>query len=129
MKIVCIVPIKQISKRVKGKNFKKINDIPLYLHLFNKLLKTNFDEIYIDSDSKVIEKAANKYGFKYIKRLKKLSKDTANGNDLLRYHSTIITADIYFQLFITSPLISVRTINECIKKIKTSNLPWGKSME
>ena len=118
MKTVCIVPIKENSKRVKGKNFKKINNIPLYQHLFKKLLKTNFDEIYVDSDSKIIEKEAKKYGFKFIKRLRKLSKDNANGNDLLNYHSSIIDAKIYFQLFITSPLISIKTINNCILKIQ-----------
>ena len=118
MKTVCIVPIKENSKRVKGKNFKKINNIPLYQHLFKKLLETNFDEIYIDSDSKIIEKEAKKYGFKFIKRLRKLSKDNANGNDLLNYHSSIIDAKIYFQLFITSPLISIKTINNCILKIQ-----------
>ncbi len=118
MKTVCIVPIKENSKRVKGKNFKKINNIPLYQHLFKKLLKTNFDEIYIDSDSKIIEKEAKKYGFKFIKRLRKLSKDNANGNDLLNYHSSIIDSEIYFQLFITSPLISIETINNCILKIQ-----------
>ena len=118
MKTVCIVPIKENSKRVKGKNFKKINNIPLYQHLFKKLLKTNFDEIYVDSDSKIIEREAKKYGFKFIKRLRKLSKDNANGNDLLNYHSSIIDAKIYFQLFITSPLISIKTINNCILKIQ-----------
>ena len=120
MKTVCIVPIKENSKRVKGKNFKKINNIPLYQHLFKKLLKTNFDEIYIDSDSKIIEREAKKYGFKFIKRLRKLSKDNANGNDLLNYHSSIIDANIYFQLFITSPLLKVSTINKCIQKLKKS---------
>ena len=43
----------------------------------------------------------------------------ANGNDLLNYHSKIIDADIYFQLFVTSPLLSINTINKCIKIMKT----------
>ena len=44
--------------------------------------------------------------------------DSANGNDLLNYHHKIIKADNYFQLFITSPLMSVNTINKCIKILK-----------
>ena len=64
MKVVCIVPIKKKSKRIKGKNFKKINGKPLFRFLLDKLTKTNFDEIYVDSDSKlikniVIQKATN----------------------------------------------------------------------
>ena len=54
MKIVAIVPIKSQSKRVKNKNFKKINGKPLYKYLLDKLKFTNFNEIYVDSDSSEI---------------------------------------------------------------------------
>ena len=50
--------------------------------------------------------------------MKKLSKDNANGNDLLNYHSKIIKADLYFQIFITAPLLSIKTINNCIEMLK-----------
>ena len=56
MKVVVIVPIKKNSKRVKNKNFRKINGIPLFKITLDKLKKCNFDEIYVDSDSKVIRK-------------------------------------------------------------------------
>ena len=50
-KVVAIIPIKKNSKRVKGKNFKKINGRPLYSYLLNKLKKCEFDEIFVDTDS------------------------------------------------------------------------------
>ena len=87
MKVVCIVPIKKRSKRLKGKNFKKINGKPLFRFLLDKLSKTNFDEIYVDSDSKLVKKYCNSKGYKFIDRLPSLSKDNANGNDLLNYHA------------------------------------------
>lgn len=118
MKIVAIVPIKSRSTRVKNKNFRKINGKPLYTFLLNKLAKCNFDEIYIDSDSEEIKRYSKKKKFKYIKRISKLSKDNANGNDLLNYHSRVIEADVYFQLFITSPLMKIKTINDCIRIMK-----------
>ena len=120
MKIVAIVPIKLKSKRLKNKNFKKINGRPLYKYLLDKLKLTNFDEIYVDSNSPEIEEYCKLKNYKFIKRLPKLAHDNANGNDLLNYHSTIINADIYFQLFITAPLLKIKTINNCIKKIKKS---------
>ena len=49
---------------------------------------------------------------------KGISKDNANGNDLLNYHSKIIKADLYFQIFITAPLLSIKTINNCIELLK-----------
>ena len=118
MKIVAIVPIKTNSKRVKNKNFRLVNKKPLYTYLLSNLKKCNFSEIYIDSDSPIIERYSKKHGFKFIKRLPKLSLDTANGNHLINYHQKIIDADIYFQLFITAPLLKVSTINNCIKILK-----------
>jgi len=113
-KIVAIVPIKKKSKRVPGKNFIKINGIPLYQILLKKLIKCNFDKIYVDSDSEIIRKFCKKNGLFFIKRLPHLAKDNANGNDLLNYHQKIIKADYYFQVFITAPLMSIKTVNKCI---------------
>ena len=65
-----------------------------------------------------IENYCRKKGYKFIKRLPKLAFDGANGNDLLNYHSKIINSDIYFQLFVTAPLLKIETINKCIKIMK-----------
>ena len=37
MKTVVIIPIKKKSERVKGKNFKKVNGVPLYAITLKKL--------------------------------------------------------------------------------------------
>ena len=118
MKVVAVVPIKKNSKRVKSKNFRIVNKRPLYMFLLDKLKFTNFDEIYIDSDSDEIRRYCKKNNYIYLKRLKKLTHDNANGNDLLNYHSKLIKADLYFQLFITAPLLSIKSINHCINFLK-----------
>lgn len=120
MKTVAIIPIKSRSTRVKKKNFKKVMGKPLYTILLDKIKKCNFDEVYVDTDSPEIQKYCIKKKITVISRLPELAKDTANGNDLLNHHQKIIKADIYFQLFVTSPLISINTINSCIKIIKKS---------
>jgi CMP-N-acetylneuraminic acid synthetase len=118
MKVIAVIPIKKISKRVKSKNFKIINKKPLYRFLLDKLKYTKFDEIYVDSDSEEIKRYCKKNNFFFLKRKKKLAEDNANGNDLLNYHAKSIDADIYFQLFVTAPLLSVKSINSCINLIK-----------
>jgi len=118
MKTVAIIPIKQHSERVLGKNFRLVNGIPLYRYLLDKLSQCDFDEVYIDSDSPEIKKYAEQNGYTYIDRLPELSTKHANGNDLLNYHRTIIKADYYFQLFVTAPLLKVSTINSCIKELQ-----------
>lgn len=118
MKTVCIVPIKSISKRVKSKNFRIIGNKPLYAYILDKLKDTHFDKIYIDSDSSEIENYTKKNKFEFIYRDPFLSKDSANGNDLLMHHQKLIDADLYFQIFVTAPLLKVETINKCIKILK-----------
>ena len=71
MKIVVIFPIKSQSKRVKNKNFKKVNGKPLYKYLLDKLKFTNFNEIYVDSDSLEIEKYCRANRQKFVKYIKK----------------------------------------------------------
>lgn len=118
MKTVCIVPIKSISKRVKSKNFRIIGTKPLYRLLLDKLKNANFDKIYIDSDSEEIEAYAKNNNFEFIYRDPILSRDSANGNDLLIHHQKLINADLYFQIFVTAPLLKIETINNCINKLK-----------
>ena len=119
MKVVAIIPIKKKSERVRSKNFRKINNIELYKIICEKVKKSDFDEIYIDTDSKKVKEYAIKINFNIINRLDHLSKNDANGNDLLNYHLKIIKSDLYFQIFVTAPLMSVKTINACIKVLKT----------
>ena len=72
--------------------------------------------------NQLIKKYCNSKGYKFIDRLPSLSKDNANGNDLLNYHAKKINVDIYFQLFVTAPLLSIKTINKCIKTLKILNV-------
>jgi len=55
METVVIIPIKKKSQRVPGKNFKKIRGKALYEYTLEKVKKCNFDEIYVDTDSKEIK--------------------------------------------------------------------------
>ena len=73
MKIVAIIPIKTNSVRIKNKNFKLINKIPLYRYLLDKMKKCNFDEIYVDSDSNEIRNYCKKKKLQIFKTFTPLS--------------------------------------------------------
>ena len=123
MKVVAIVPIKEMSKRVKSKNFRFFCGEPLYRYFMKKLIDSPFDEVFIDTDSTEISEYARGMGWKVIKRVPELAADSANGNDLLLYEAGVVDADIYFQLFITAPLLLPQTINEAYK-IMTSKMEY-----
>ena len=100
------------------RTFRLVGGKPLYQHLLDKLKHSLFDEIYIDSDSEELREYSQTKGYSFIERKPDLAQNDANGNDLLNYHREIVEADYYFQIFITSPLLKLETINNCIKLLK-----------
>lgn len=119
MKIAAFIPIKTTSKRVPGKNFRLLNEVPLYKYIISNTVNAGcFDEIYVDTDSDEIQEYANKLNLNIINRKKELAEDDANGNDLLVYHASITEdVDYFFQLFATAPLLSSKTINGCVNQL------------
>jgi len=121
METAAFIPVKERSTRVPNKNFRDFNGYPLYEHFFRKLHPRNpFDSVYVNTDSKEVKDCADKYGYNIINRPSYLSEDDANGNDLLLYDAEQINVDIYFQLFVTAPLLHPKTIYECYENL-TSN--------
>ena len=117
---VVICNIKKKSKRLKNKNFRKIYKVPLYQITLNKLVKCNFDKVFVDTDSQEIKDYCGKNSINIIHRKPVLATDKANGNHLINYHRKIIDADYYFQIMITSPLLKIKTINKCIKFLQNT---------
>ena len=114
-KVFCFIPIKSRSERVVGKNLRLLGDKPLYQYTLDTVHQTScFDEVYVDTDSPEVKNYAENKGFKIIDRIPELSENTANGNDLINYWASTYDADIYFQIFVTCPFTSVRTIEECV---------------
>jgi len=113
-----IIHLKKNSQRLKNKNLKKINSIPLFELTFKKLFKNNFFEIYIDSSSNYFKKKAEKYGFHFIKRPERLNSSTAQGNELLLKCLPKVNHEIIIQLFVTNPFISLSTLKKLVTKLK-----------
>ena len=99
MKTVVIIPIKQKSVRVPGKNFKKINGKPLFEYTLNKIKHCNFDEIYVDTDSKKVKKFCEKNKINIINRLSSLNENTAV---VMTYKTASIISRLIFSNFICS---------------------------
>ncbi len=85
MRIVAVIPVKETSERVKGKNFKLFTDNVSLLELkIQHLLSSSiFDEIYISSDSLKAETIAKKYDIKFIKRDKFFCNNVTSWSDVI----------------------------------------------
>jgi N-acylneuraminate cytidylyltransferase len=108
-----IIPIKSHSERLPGKNFRLIRGKPLYTHIISHALEADcFDRVLVDTDSEEIAEYARP-NCEVIERKPELADDSANGNDLLVYHASIIEADWYYQLFATAPFLTPFSIKSC----------------
>ena len=127
MSVACFIPIKERSTRVPRKNFRLLNGKRLFEYIIDAALESRaFDKVYIDTDStEVREYCASleqREAISLIDRLPELSKDAANGNDLMKYWlSQYPEYDIYFQLFATAPFLSSTTIKECVRIMTEDN--------
>ncbi len=119
-KIICFIPIKKDSERIKSKNFKFIGNKPLFRYIVDKVSNIKeFDKFIVDTDSKEIQDYCKKKHISFIKRLDYLKSSKANGNDLLKYWMKLEpNFDYYFQLHVTSPFVKIDSIKKCIKEIK-----------
>jgi pseudaminic acid cytidylyltransferase len=74
--IICIIPARKGSKRIKNKNSKYFYGLPIISHVILNLKKFNlFDEIFVSTNSQKITELSNGLGVKVLKRSEKLSND------------------------------------------------------
>jgi CMP-N-acetylneuraminic acid synthetase len=120
--IVAFIPIKSVSKRVPGKNFRLFCGHPLYQYIITSAINSGaFDTICVDTDSDEIKEFAASKGAQIIDRPEYMTADSINGNDLLIYdYEEVKSGDYLFQLFATAPLMKAETIRECVEFLKNN---------
>ena len=118
-RVTALVPIKDHSERVKGKNFRDFCGEPLYHHIVKTLDRTYaVDEILIDTDSNLVMKEAPELSPKVrvIERPEEIRGDFVSMNRVIEYDLTQSEADIYLQTHATNPLLSHETLAHALKK-------------
>lgn len=118
-KVAALVPIKDHSERVKGKNFRDFCGKPLYHHIIHTLDRVYaVDAIVIDTDSpRVIAEAPGlSHKVQVIERPAELCGDYVSTNRIFEYDLSQTEADIYIQTHTTNPLLKAETIAKAIAK-------------
>lgn len=121
MKITVIIPAKGTSERVNNKNLYEINGKSLVYRACEKCLKSKLiTSVYIDTESeKIIENVKDliELGLKVIKRPIEMATNKTSGNDLIAFeYSNIEPCDLVLHTYSTSPLITEKTIDNCLEK-------------
>ena len=117
-KVAALVPIKEHSERVKGKNFREFCGKPLYQHILQILENTYaVDEVVINTDSPRIMKEAPKlFGkVRIIERPEGLCGDMVSMNRIIKHDLEVVEADIFIQTHATNPLFKAETVARALK--------------
>ena len=122
-KIVALVPMREHSERVPGKNYRPFAGRPLYHHIISSLLACPYiNAVYIDTDSNfIVEDAPRNFDVHIIERPEYLRSDFTPMNDILLYDVTQVEADYYVQTHSTNPLLRPQTIAAAIEALLGSS--------
>jgi len=122
-KVVALVPLKEHSERVEGKNFRSFCGKPLYHHILHALERTYaVDEVIVDTDSPRVMHEAPKVSAKtrVVERPAELRGDAVSVNKLIAHDLSVSDGDLYIQTHATNPLLKPATIAAALKRFAES---------
>jgi len=112
-KSVAIIPARLGSQRLKKKNLELFNGIPLIEHAILRTLNARvFDEIYVNSESLVFKKYADKHKISFYKRPKKLGDNQSTSEDFILDFFTNVECDNLYQIHSITPLLGSDSIRD-----------------
>ena len=115
--VAIIVPIKFHSRRVKGKNLRLINGMPLYQYIFSQLIELdNSWDIFIYS-SNVYCAGKLDERIRYLPRPRYLDSDSVHANELFQYSAKLLPHTIQSIVHPTTPFLTKDSIQACINAV------------
>lgn len=112
MKKIAMIPARMGSKRLKKKNLRELDGVPLITRAIRKCKATNcFDEIYVNSESIEFAPIAHDEGVNFYHRPDNLGDDTATSEDFVFDFLNNIDCTWLFQVHSIAPLLSYQEIN------------------
>jgi CMP-N-acetylneuraminic acid synthetase len=119
-KIVALVPMRHVSVRVPGKNYRPLAGRPLYQHILTTLLACpQISQVVVDTDSPVVMAGCRDLfpTVVLIERPEHLRADTIPMNEILMYDTAQVPADLYLQTHTTNPLLRSETVSRAIETL------------
>ena len=116
--VVALVPMKEHSERVPGKNTRPFCGRPLFEHILATLEETYaVDAVVVNTDSERI--GADAVGsfpkVTVLERPEELCGDFVSMNKIIAHDIGEVPSDIYLQTHSTNPLLRPKTIGEALK--------------
>jgi CMP-N-acetylneuraminic acid synthetase len=114
---VALVPMRQHSQRVPGKNYRPLAGKPLFHHIIETLLAVpEIGQVVVDTDSEPVMEGLRQHfpQVTIINRPENLRADDVPMNDILLHDTAQVRADFYLQTHSTNPLLRPETVSRAI---------------
>lgn len=119
VKIISMIPARLGSKRIPQKNIRLLQGKPLLQYAIEASIKSGcFDEVWVNSESRIIGELAEMCGAKFHKRPEELSNDTATNQEFTAEFLTKHNCDYLIMMNSTSPLLRVETVKRFCEFVK-----------
>lgn len=116
-RIVALVPMRDRSERVPGKNYRLLAGQPLFHHILNALAAcAQIAEVVVDTDSDSIKAGLARHfpAVRVIERPPHLRAGEIPMNEILLHDAEQVDADFYLQTHSTNPLLRAETIDRAV---------------
>lgn len=114
-KIIAMIPARLGSKRIPKKNIRYMIDKPLIKYPIDLVLQNEcFDEVWVNTESKLLGEYCEKIGAKFHKRPDELATDTATNRDFVYEFLCKHECDYVVMINPTSPALRKETIDRFI---------------
>ena len=125
---IAILPLRKGSKGIPGKNRKYILGRPLFSWCLYEAIKSELDKVYVfTNDENIINFVKSQYSsfqkVHLVERSSKNAEDKSSTEDAIAEFVRLINDefDTLTLLQATSPLISHKDINKCLKKVRNND--------
>lgn len=113
-RVVALVPMRERSERVPGKNYRDLAGKPLFHHILLALQSCpEIANIVVDTDSQTIKKDIAQHfpNVLILDRPEELRRGEIPMNTVLMHDTEMVPADFYLQTHSTNPLLRPQTIS------------------
>jgi CMP-N-acetylneuraminic acid synthetase len=124
LSVVAFVPMRHVSERIPGKNYRPFNGRPLFHHIVSTLLSVDrVGEVVIDTDSPTVAaQAADSFPMvRVIDRPEHLLGGDVPMTEVLRYDASVVASDWYLQTHTTNPLLRADTIERALDEMENAD--------
>lgn len=122
-RILCIIPARAGSKGLPGKNYKKLNDKPLFLHAVDVVKSIKYEtDIVVSTDCDEVIRISNEKNVRILRRPESLSRDNSLVIDAIKF--TVLEeekkSEKYNYIILLEPTSPMRTseiLEECLDEL------------